>query len=177
MDKNDISMIAFEDMPRQRTAEFIKPPNVLKSKVGSGGIAPELIEKAEEQIKNNEQDFLPIAENYFDILNEASLQVKDGNLTGQEAFEAILYPLSQLKAQGAMFKQPIVSELAAMLINFLEVIDTLDQQAISIVMVHKMTLQAVIKNKISGDVDTPQNQDLKKALKDACVRYFQHKKL
>lgn len=170
---NDI--ITFEDMPKKRTAEFIVPPNILKEKVGDGGIAHELIEKAENYIKNNEQDFQPIAENYFQILDEASQKAKDGDIQGAEAFEAILYPLSQLKAQGAMFKQPIVSDLAAMLINFLEVIDDLDHQVISIIMVHKMTLQAVITKKLPADIETKQNQDLKDALQKACIRYFQNK--
>lgn len=168
--------VDFANMPRQRNAEFFNPPNVLKKKVGSGGVAPDLIAKAESYIENNEQDFHSIAENYFAILDEASHRVKDGEIKGAEAFEAVLYPLSQLKAQGAMFKQPIVTDLAAMLINFLEVIEELDDQAISILMVHKMTLQAVIKKKLPADTQAQQNQTLKNALRDACIRYFQNKK-
>ncbi len=168
--------VDFANMPRQRNAEFFNPPNILKQKAGSGGIAPDLIQKAEDMINRNEQDFRPIAENYFEILDAASHKVKDGELKGQDAFESVLYPLSQLKAQGAMFNQPIVSDLAAMLINFLEVIDDLDEQAISILMVHKMTLQAVIKKKLPADAEAAQNQTLKDALKDACIRYFQRNK-
>ena len=169
-------IISFEDMPRQRKAEFFTPPNVLKQKVGDGGITPELINQAEEQIQNNTQDFAPIAMVYFEILDKVSQEIKAGKLTGSDAFEAVLYPLSQLKAQGALYNKPIISDLAAMLINFLEVIHHLDDAAVSIIMAHKMTLQAVISKKTSAEGETKQNKALQKALREACIRYFQKNK-
>ena len=53
-------------------AKFYKPPNTLKQKVGSGGLANEILERAQSLIEKNEIDFNPMAEHYLDMLRRNS---------------------------------------------------------------------------------------------------------
>ncbi len=57
----------FQQEPR-RKAEFIMPPNTLKSKVGNGGLGDEIISKAQNLLENNVVDFQPLAEMYLNSL-------------------------------------------------------------------------------------------------------------
>ena len=57
----------FDQVPR-RKAEFIKPPNILKAKVGSGGLSEDILNKAQLLLENNTVDFQPLAEIYLNSL-------------------------------------------------------------------------------------------------------------
>ena len=169
--------IYFEDQQKYRNGDIIDQPNVLKEKAGDGGIPPELLQQAEAYIENNDVDFTETAETYFELLERALTMSEQDGVDEEQAFEAILFPLSQLKAQGAMFKYSIISEITAMLINFLEVIEKLDQEAINITRAYKMTLKALLLRNRHGVEATEKDAVLKEALKDACLRYFnKHKK-
>ena len=48
--------------------KIITPPNTLKSKVGSGGLSKEVLEKAETVLKENTTDFRPSAQMYLDSI-------------------------------------------------------------------------------------------------------------
>ena len=167
----DEDIAFFEDYERYRDAELIKPPNRLKEKVGGGGIDPLLIERAEDFLQNNSTDFAPIAEMYFDLLEDNIQRILKEDIIGEDAFDAMLYPLVQLKSQGSMFKYPLVTEISGMLINFLEVIQNLDKDAVDVILAHKMTLKAVLSSRIQDD-SSPQGRSLVQALREACMRYF-----
>lgn len=160
------------EFEKQREAEIIIPPNTLQEKVGMGGIDPVMLQRAEDFLKSNNQDFQPIADTYFDLLDKSIQRILKEEIIGDEAFEALLYPLVQLKAHGTMFKYPIVTEISGMLINFLEVIKSLDKDAADVILAHKMTLQAVLSRQIKTDKDE-EGRALTEALKNACMRYFQ----
>ena len=169
MKDDDIAF--FEDYERQRDAEMIKPPNRLKEKVGSGGIDPLLIERAEQFLQSNSVEFAPIAEMYFGVLEDSIQRILKEDIIGEDAFDALLYPLVQLKAHGGMFQYPLVTEISSMLINFLEVIRSMDKDAVDVILAHKMTLRAVLTSRIQNG-SSPQGRALIKALKEACMRYF-----
>ena len=42
----------YSQKPR-RNAEFIKPPNMLKTKVGTGGLSEEILSRAQDLLENN----------------------------------------------------------------------------------------------------------------------------
>ena len=50
----------FNQKPR-RKAVFIKPINILRSKVGYGGMDEDILSKAQALLENNSVDFLPMA--------------------------------------------------------------------------------------------------------------------
>jgi len=162
----------FKNFERHRDAELITPPNLIKEKVGSGGINPTLIQRAEDYLQSNKADFAPIADMYFTLLDDNMQRMIKEDMWGEESFEALLFPLVQLKSHGSMFQYPLVTEISGMLINFLEVIQTLDKNALDVILAHKMTLKAVLASRIK-DHESAQGRALVDALQDACMRYFQ----
>ena len=166
----------FKDQDKLRDGDIIAPPNILKTKAGDGGLPPELLEQAESYLAENTVDFAKTAETYFGLLDNALDMAEVQTLDDSDAFETVLFPLSQLKAQGAMFHYPLVSEITAMLINFLEVVDELDREAIKIVRAYKMTLAALLIRSNKGVKEEEKDALLKEALKNACIRYFENKR-
>ena len=59
----------FSQKPR-RKAEFFNPPNLIKQKVGSGGLNEEILNKAQAMLENNTVDFRPLGEMYLDALTK-----------------------------------------------------------------------------------------------------------
>lgn len=163
----------FDQKPR-RNAEFIKPPNDIKAKVGSGGLGEGILAKAQILLESNTMDFGPLAEMYLSNLANAIEKARsyvgfDGD--HEVAIVGMLYPTMQLKANGGMFHFPIVTLLADKQVQFLEVIDKLDSDSIDLAAAFITTIRAVIASKITDDMDM-RGRELILALDDACRRYF-----
>ena len=142
----------FNRAPRRR-AEFIRPPHPLKAKVGSGGLSEDIITKAQKLLESAAADFTPLANAHLDDLTkamEAARQNTDAE-KNESLIEGILYPAMQLKANGGLFNFPLVTHMASKMVEFLEVIETLDTEALEIVSGFHATIKAVIIGRISGD--------------------------
>lgn len=170
--KERITMEHF-DQPQKRRAQFIKPPNPLKAKVGSGGLNEEILEKAQAFLENNSVDFQPLAEMYLKNLSEGIERAKKLSAIDDNEYiiSLMLYPGLQLKSNGGMFHYPLVSDIAATLIEFLEVIERPDIEALEIIQAFHTTLQLVVQGKVKGS-GGDYGKDLHAALYDACDRYF-----
>ncbi|PJB70423.1 MAG: hypothetical protein CO093_08090 [Alphaproteobacteria bacterium CG_4_9_14_3_um_filter_47_13] len=160
--------------PIKRKAEFIKPPNMLKAKVGSGGLSDEIIEKAQSLLQNNAIDFQPLADMYLGLMMEGinSANSEDHNHDGEVIIADMLYPAMQLKANGGMFNFPLVTSISDRLVQFLEVIEEADANAVEIVLAFHTTIRAVINGKITGNGGS-HGTEILSALNKACVRYFE----
>lgn len=163
----------YNQIPK-RKAEFINPPNTLKQKVGSGGISDEILNKAQELLENNTVDFLPLGEMYLNTLMKGIEKTKNAHPDEdtEHLITLMLYPGMQLKANGGMFHYPLVTKIADKLIQFLEVIDEPDNEAIEIVMAFHTTIRAVVLGRITGDGGR-HGEELIDALNKACMRYFE----
>ncbi len=165
----------FKNQKKFRKAELIYPPNVLKQKIGSGGIKKETLVKAQEVLEENAVNFAPIAMELIKILGK-EIQNFENNVTQSEAaIKTMLYPIMQLKSQGAMFHFPLITEISNILVNFLETVESLDKDVLEIISAHKITISAIIRNNITEDGGT-QGKDLKISLTDACSRYHKSRK-
>jgi hypothetical protein len=162
----------FNQKPR-RKAEIIRPPNTLKAKVGSGGISDDILEKAQTLLENNAVDFQPLAELYLTSmtrgLDAARSAINNDDL--EPMIANIIYPAIQLKANGGMFHYQLVTKIADKLIQFMEVIEGLDKDALEIISAYQTTIRAVIQGRITGDAGK-YGDDLIDALNEACMRYF-----
>jgi hypothetical protein len=163
----------FSRKPR-RKAEFFRPPNTLKAKVGSGGLSDDIISKAQELLENNAVDFLPLAEVYMNAFMNAVREAEAASVHAdqEKLIMAMLYPAMQLKANGGMFHFPLVTSISDKLIEFLEVIEKTDADALEICHAFHTTLRAVILGRITGD-GGHHGDELRRALDEACSRYFE----
>ncbi len=162
----------YNQTPR-RKAEFIRPPNTLKAKVGSGGLSEDILNRAEALLENNTVDFQPLADMYLGTLMKGIEAAKEAGPSAdrEQVIAAMLYPGMQLKANGGMFHYPLVTLAADKLIQFLEVIHEPDIESIEIVLGFHTTIRAVVLGKIKGD-GGEHGASLLKALDGACTRYF-----
>ncbi|MDP2205694.1 MAG: hypothetical protein Q8K65_05250 [Alphaproteobacteria bacterium] len=171
-----MSQDIFPQQQKIRNAELISPPNRLKEKVGSGGIDEAVLMKAQELLERNTINFEPIANMLIDLLVEAIADAKSGDLKGEEAIEAMIYPAMQMKAQGSMFHYPLVSDISHILVNFLETVENTDRDVLDIVIAHKMSIKAVLASHLKGDGGKT-GKELREALMEACGRYYRSKKI
>lgn len=165
----------YNQTPR-RKAEFMTPPNTLKAKVGSGGLSEDILNKAQELLENNTVDFLPLGEMYLNTMMKGIENAKDAHPDDDQEYliASILYPAMQLKANGGMFHYPLVTLIADRLIQFLEVIEMADVEAIEIILAFHTTIRAVILGRITGDGGR-HGTELVQALDQACIRYFERR--
>jgi len=163
----------FEQAPR-RKAEFFNPPNMLKVKVGSGGISEDILNKAQALLEHNTIDFRPLGEMYLDVLIKAIEQARTPpkGMEPDNVIANLLYPAMQLKANGGMFHYPLITSIADKLIQFLEVIERVDNENLEIIMAFHTTLRAILLGQIKGDGGI-RGAELMQALVDACYRYFE----
>lgn len=165
----------FPDQKKRRKAQLVTPPNLLKQKAGSGGFDPATLAKAQSALEDNKVDFKPIAVTLVNLLSERVENVKAGALKDEAAIEALLFPVMQLRAQGSMFRYPLITEISDILINFLEAVSDTDNDALDIVTAHKASLNVVLSNQMTGESGAL-GKSLCSELREACNRYYKSKK-
>jgi hypothetical protein len=167
----------FRDQPKLRTARIVTPLNVLKQKIGSGGIDAATLAKAEQVLENNTIDFKPIAKELLAELDASIESARKNQKMKDEAYiEAIIYPAAQFLALGTLFHYPLISDISDNLINFLEtVVPPPTQETLEIVIAHRMAIFAALHNNMMGR-NPPQGAELKRQLTDACQRYYKLRK-
>lgn len=163
----------YKQEPR-RKAEFIRPPNTLKAKVGSGGIGENILNKAQALLESNTVDFLPLGEMYLMSLQRGvdAARSAERSEDSEAVLANIIYPAMQLKANGGMFHYPLITKVADKLIQFLEVVEWADEEVVEIVMAYHTTMRAIILGRVTG-TGGAHGEELMEALNDACMRYFQ----
>lgn len=161
-------------MPQKRKAEFFTPPNMLKIKVGYGGLSDDILNKAEALLQNNSMEFTPLAEMYLDTMMKGIEQARTPpeGMDNDTIIAAILFPGMQLKANGGMFHYNLITQIADRFIQFMEVIDRVDPEALEIILAFHTTIRAVLLGRIKGD-GGKRGEELMAALVSACYRYFE----
>ncbi|HEY8192161.1 MAG TPA: hypothetical protein VIG74_07030, partial [Alphaproteobacteria bacterium] len=153
-----------------KNVKYHNPPNVLRQKVGKGGIDPQILQMAEEFIAANQIDFTPHAEKILQKLAAAIKVAKKQDRAERAVIDTISGPIMELKANGAMFRYFLVTEIADVMLTFLENIDELNDDAFEIIGVHQKTLEAILSNVLMGD-GGKEGRALAQELYDACNRY------
>lgn len=150
---------------------FIKPPNKLKQKAGTGGIDEKLLDKAQSYIEKSELDFTPFAQRYLAELAKYAREARQSNDNFATAKNRLIGPVMQLKAHGGMFKYQLLSDVADIALQFLESIESMDEDAFKVINAHENTIKIIITNKLTGNGGR-EGYALVKELDKACQRYF-----
>lgn len=163
-----------------RDAEFIMPPNILKAKTGTGGLNETVLERAQKLLENNTVDFAPLADVYLKTMKNGIDSAREELLHKDEVrdeakISQILYPCVQLKANGGMFHFPLVTRAADRFVQFMEVVERLDNETIEIATAFHTAIRVIVASKIKGDGGA-QGNALIEELNNACMRYFEKHK-
>lgn len=154
-----------------------KASTVLKNKIGTGPIDPSIVQRAQKSIDENDVDFTPLGlqflEKLSDNLDKVEQDIGQDNIEEQKYL--IIRPVMELKANARIFHYGLIGDLANVMLSFLESIDEIDMDALSIVRAHHTTLNAIILKKMKGD-GGEHGQVFMAELKQACARYYSKKK-
>ena len=162
----------FNQAPK-RKAEFIQPPNILKEKVGTGGLSETVLKKAQQLIENNNYDFRPQGEMILDAMLKAMTEARRPNgRETEEIISAILFPAMQLKTNAGMFHYELITDSANKLVEFLEVVENLDLAALEVIEGFYTMMRAIFIAQLKGNGGA-KGQELYRAMIDACNRYFE----
>jgi hypothetical protein len=153
---------------------FISPPNLLKEKVGEGGIPAHLLLKAQKEIEENKHNLKPFAE---DCLTKLIGCVEHGRLhpadiTVQDFMKLVM----PLKANGAMFQYGLITMTADVILRFLDQVNHINQDALNILEMHNNILAVILKKEFTG-TGGKQGQILTDELQMACSRYYKKYKI
>lgn len=155
-------------------SRLVKPENTLKKKVGNGGFDEKILVNAQKVIEENTIDFKPMALDFLNQLDGIFVDIKEEKIDENAAHDQIMYPLMQLKAQGALFHYPLITKISYIVVDFLENVSGVDKDALEIVKAYKQSIFAVLSLKIQTD-DNKIGKELCDALVDACNRYYKAK--
>ncbi|MBI1302009.1 MAG: hypothetical protein GC137_10210 [Alphaproteobacteria bacterium] len=161
--------------PAKKEAEFIRPPNLLRAKVGHGGLSEEVLDRAQNLLESHSENFIPMAENYLNKMMEGVLGAQNakGDISKSEAHIAkILLPCVQLKANGAMFHYELVTRIADIYVQFMEQVEILDKETLDISVAFHNTIKLIVSTKMKGGGGT-KGDALYMELKNACNRYLE----
>ncbi len=152
--------------------EFITPPNLIKAKVGSGGLNDEVIGRAQQVLEAHSEDFVPLAGNYLDQMMRAIEKAKKEKEIKNHvtAMDGILLPCVQLKANGAMFHYHLITRMADKFVHFMESVQRIDSETLEIAVAFHTTMHIVIASKIRKNGDS-KGEILLQELESACSRY------
>lgn len=148
MSEEEPNEIIFSDK-----VEIFEPPNVLKQKAGSGGIAEHFIEKAEGFIRNNDIDFIPFAEEHIEKIESAFESLIISTTPGKQKtfLDEIVENIMLIKAHGGMFKYGVMSRISGVTLSFLEDAEVINDDMFQIIAAHNNTIKLIIKHDIKGD--------------------------
>lgn len=148
--------------------ELITPPNTIKKKVGTGGIARETIKEAETRMQSKEKHFLPIIEEHMKKITDA---LKDHQRKPEHTIKDISASINQLKSQGGMFNYQLVSDVSALLLGFLPRAKKIDGDILEILAAYQVTVRTIITRNLRGP-KTAEGRALIDELENACDRYY-----
>lgn len=150
--------------------KFITPRHVLREKVGYGGLDPAIIDRAEDFIASNDVVFTPYANDFLSRLSKALSAARESKDRSKDAINLLTRPVMELKANGSMFGYPLISDVADILLNFLEGLEDLNDDALEIIDVHHKTLNVIVASNLTGR-GGKEGKKLADELYDACRRY------
>lgn len=158
-------------MQQSNAAQLIHPPRKLKEKMGSGGLDPNIIAKAQERMDANTIDFKPIGTHLLRLVDEALQDMRSGKLRGKAAIHKLLHPIIELKAQGTMFRYPLISDISGTLGYFLETVPENSPEVIELVTAYKMACTAIFSKNLTGQGGAVGKQ-LQAELADVYRRFY-----
>lgn len=163
-----------QDSDGKKDFKVYQANRTLQARVGTGPLDDKAVERSQQVMDANKVDFAPIAEEF---LNDLAVAIKTAraNPGHPGTVQLMTTPVMQLKANASTFRYTLVSNLANIMLNYLEAVQKVDNDVIAIVEAHQQSLRLIIAKKITGD-GGPIGKQMQEELQSACQRYFAKKK-
>ncbi|NWG45429.1 MAG: Hpt domain-containing protein [Alphaproteobacteria bacterium] len=135
-------------MAKSQTAEFIRPPNTLKVKVGGDGkIDLDAIARAEKALEALSDQFSDWLAEEVDRLRAARAEIKAKGVS-EETMGVLQLAAHDLKGLGTTYNFPMVTEIAGSLCTLLEQAPDRTRVPLGMVDAHVDAIRAVVRDEI-----------------------------
>lgn len=152
-------------------------PNKLKEKVGGGNIKGALqlpasiLEEAEESLEKQSLDFAELAQKHLNNLSELIKKTNEADKSNRfPLIEEINMIAHELRGQGGTFGYPLITIFGKSLYEVTRKLTEVDDNVIQLIKAHSDSMNAVIREKISGD-GGELGRDVLKSLDIAIKKY------
>lgn len=159
---------------QKKEVRIMKASRMLQAKAGTGALDEKKLQKSQSVIDDYKTDFLPLGK---DLIGQLELAVKKAASAipqpadHKNALQGISGIMMQIKGNAGMFQYPLLSKLAATMLDFFEAVSEVNQDMIDLANANIKTLRLILDGGLSGDGGT-HGAILEKELKSACERYF-----
>jgi hypothetical protein len=145
-------------------AQVIRPPNILRAKVGGGfgGINADAIAKAEEALKAMSSQFGQWLQDEIVKLDAAQAAIRADGYNAQTA-EGLYFRAHDLKGLGATYQYPLVTRLAGSLCKLMDDPGKRLEAPLVLIDAHVDAIKAVVRDGIQTD-DHPTGRVLAETL-------------
>jgi hypothetical protein len=130
--------------------QVMNPPNLLKARVGVGGLDANAIKRMEGAIQGLKGEFETQAkEDVAKLVAAATALLKSPN--DQEKRQTVYMLAHELRGQGGSYGYPLVTRFGDQLCRYLDAADILDAKALIVVKAAADAMAVVINNGVAGD--------------------------
>jgi chemotaxis protein histidine kinase CheA len=156
----------------QGSVTIIPASTELARKTGGGELDPALIKQSAQAMQLHRVEFAKVAAPLLDQI-QSSLTGLEGTTVDAhaDALDNLIGPVMDLKANGKMFGYDLVTDLAQVMLAFLEQRPRLDRDVMELMYAHVRTLRAIVERRMSGRGGAS-GQHLVRELIGACNRYL-----
>ncbi len=145
---------AAKDLPERADCQVISPPNMLRPKVGTGGLEENVLQRAEQTITKRESEFPELADTHLIKLRRALNDAQDGDA---KAFHQVFQAALELKSSGGMFQFKAISRIAQNLCRFSGAADPGDPRVLPAMEEHYNAMRLILSAQMVGDGGTHGN--------------------
>jgi len=140
-------------MREQNNAELIVPPNTLKAKlgIGTGGIDPEAIKRAEKAMEGLKSEFSDWLAKDIIHLNDAFAAFK--NESNSHNASILFRAAHDIKGQATTFEYPLIARVAASLSKLMEGLKSRETTPVALVEAHVEAIHVIHRDKIKDTSD------------------------
>lgn len=132
--------------------EIIHPPNLLKLKVGSGGVDPHSLARAEAAVAQLADSYLDWALEDLASLQQHLAAAREEPGAPSRHVQALFQTAHDMKGQGATFDYPLVTEVAKSLCHYVEGRqDRGSQPELAVIAAHVDALAVILRQRMSGN--------------------------
>ena len=139
-------------MAKQQPIEIFMPPNILKAKVGSGGLDSSALRKAEQAIEELRKEFGDwIVEDVTHLVEARNTYVSNPS---DETLSALYRAAHDLKGQGTTFDFPLVARVASSLCKLTDDDTKLKSIPVHLIDAHVDAIKVIVRDGIKDTTNT-----------------------